>query len=323
MKQSEQKIKDFEIEISNLDNGNPSVIGDVAMTDLENRITENKSGISSPSKACAEINKKLETFLGRKEITFEVKEEGYSIRRNGEVANYLSEGEKTAIAFIYFVVHLQDQDFDIKNGIVIIDDPVSSLDSNSLFQAFAFLKNAIKEAHQFFVLTHNFDFLRLVLNWLSHSKIKSNSGFYMIKNDFMGDQRMANICQLDKDLQDHESEYHYLFKLLYTFKSDGTIARAYPIPNIARKVLETFLMFRVPNSKTTYEKIESLKEFDQDKRTAIYKFTNDQSHITGKGFSPALVPETQKNVTYLLEMIETTFPKHYEVLVEPFIKESP
>lgn len=319
VKQLEQKINDFGNEISGLDNGNPAIVGDVSLSDLADRIVKNRSKISSPNRACAEINRKLEVFLDRKEIVFEVNGEGYSIKRNGEVANYLSEGEKTAIAFVYFVVHLRDQNFDIKDGVVVIDDPISSLDSNSLFQAFAFLKNAAKEASQVFIFTHNFDFLRLLLDWLSHSKLRSKSGFYMIKNEFLGNRRVANICQLDKDLQDHESEYHYLFKLLYTFKSDGTIANAYSMPNIARKFLETFLMFRVPNSKNHYEKIESLKEFDQDKRTAIYKFTNDQSHITGKGFDPSLVPETQKNVTYLLEMVKTTFPEHYKILEEPFI----
>ncbi len=50
------------------------------------------------------------------------------------------------------------------------------------------------------------------------------------------------------------------------------------------------------------------------KKTAIYKFTNNQSHKTGAGFDPSLVAECQKNVKYLLEMIEKTFPKHYEIL---------
>jgi wobble nucleotide-excising tRNase len=67
---------------------------------------------------------------------------------------------------VYFVVHLQD-DFDIKEGIVVVDDPVSSLDSNSIYQAFAFLKNAVKDAHQVFLFTHNFDFLRLLLDRIS------------------------------------------------------------------------------------------------------------------------------------------------------------
>jgi len=63
----------------------------------------------------------------------------------------------------------------------------------------------------------------------------------------------------------------------------------------------------------TLPKIESLN-FDENKRTAIYKFTNDQSHITGKGFDPSLVQESQNNVKYLLEMMEAVFPEHYEIL---------
>ncbi len=316
VKQLEQEIADLKNGISKIDNGDSVVSGDISLSALKERIDKNRSRISSPARACAEINKKLEIFLNRKEIVFEVNGDGYLIKRNGEIANYLSEGEKTAIAFVYFIVHLSDQNFDIKNGIVVIDDPISSLDSNSLFQAFAFLKNAVKDAQQVFILTHNFDFLRLLLNWLSNSGNKSKSSFYMIKNDVVNNLRRGGIYKLDNVLQDHETEYHYLFKLLHTFQSDGTIAQAYPIPNIARKFLESFLMFRVPNSKSIYQKIESLKEFDQNKRTAIYKFVNDQSHITGKGFDPSLVPETQKNVSYLLEMVKETFPKHYEILTE-------
>ena len=94
-------------------------------------------------------NENLKTFLGRDEIVFEAKEEGYLIKRNGEIAIHLSESEETAIALVYFIVHLQDRDFDIKTGIVVIDDPISSLDANSLFQAFAFIKDAIKHAYQF------------------------------------------------------------------------------------------------------------------------------------------------------------------------------
>lgn len=41
----------------------------------------------------------------------------------------MSEGEKTAIPFVYFTIHLKDKDFDIKNGIIVIDDPICSMDS--------------------------------------------------------------------------------------------------------------------------------------------------------------------------------------------------
>ena len=131
--------------------------------------------------------------------------------------------------------------------------------------------------------------------------------------------RHAYLDKMDKELSEYESEYHYLFKILKEFKSDETIAQAYPIPNIARKVLDTFLLFRVPCGGGMYTKLEKIREttsFDENKLTAIYKFVNDQSHITGSGFNPSLVPETQKNVRYLLEMIKEVFPEHYQILEE-------
>jgi AAA domain len=123
----------------------------------------------------------------------------------------------------------------------------------------------------------------------------------------------TTLDSLDKLLTKYESEYQYLFKMLYNFKSDGTIASVYHIPNITRKVLEYFLMIMVPNSESMHKKMESLK-FDDNKKTAIYKFTNDQSHITGNGFAPSLVQESQNNVKYLLEMMQYVFPEHYKIL---------
>jgi wobble nucleotide-excising tRNase len=316
VKDLEKKIADNKLEIDKINDGNKEVAGDVGIIALIERITTNRAKISSSHKGCQEINSALKTFLGRDELQFEVEKEGYVLMRGKKFAENLSEGEKTAIGFVHFVIHLKDQNFDPTNGIVVVDDPVSSLDSNSIFQAFSFLKNSVKDAQQVFLLSHNFDFLRLLINWVSHQP-KLQRGYYMIKNSFdaSGD-RSASLDSLDKLLQEHESEYHYLFKLLHTFQSDGTIESVYNVPNIARKVLDTFLMFRVPSSERNYVKMEALKpHFDENKLTAIYKFTNDQSHITGKVFDPSLVAETQKNVKYLMEMIEAVFPEHYNILV--------
>ena len=267
----------------------------------------------------------MKTFLGRAELTFvpdqvaegDEKAEvvGYRIMRGEKPAIYLSEGEKTALAFVYFVVHLNDGQFSKRDGIVVIDDPISSLDANSLYQAFSFLKNAVGDCRQVFVLTHNFDFLKLLLNW---RKRAGGGGYYMIKNDFDGDQRRARIVEMDRELAKYESEYHYLFKRLREMQAeqDGSIMRAYPVPNIARKVWDTFLMFRVPNGETEYRKMEQLKKdgFSPQKLDAIYKFTNDQSHITGAGFDPALVPETQKVLGELFEMMKEIAPEHFSIL---------
>jgi wobble nucleotide-excising tRNase len=241
---------------------------------------------------------------------------GYRIVRGSEPATYLSEGERTAIAFVYFVVHLNDGHFDKERGIIVIDDPISSLDSNSLYQAFSFLKNAVTGCHQTFILTHSFEFLKLLLNW--RSRAGKHTGYYMINNEIMDSVRCAKIQEMDNELRVYESEYHYLFKRLKEMRAeqDGSILRAYPVPNMARKVWETFLLFNIPNGKKTYDKMVFLKEkgHDPTKLDAIYKFTNDQSHITGAGFDPSLVPEAKKVLDEIFEMMGAIAPDHYAII---------
>ncbi|MBI5953793.1 MAG: AAA family ATPase [Chloroflexi bacterium] len=305
-------IAQIKKEIDILENGNPNDTNDVGIKRIQARIDENKNKISISGLACDEINKRLETFLGRRELVFEDNTNGYVIKRNGEIAKNLSEGEKTAIAFVYFTIHLKDRDFDIKNDIVVVDDPISSLDSNSLFQAFSFLKNTVQDRAQVFILTHNYDFLQLIINWLSHG-LERKSQYYMIKNQMIDGKRIAKLDVLDKLLKNYSSEYQYLFKQLYNFIPDGTIDSVYHLPNVARKVLDNFLAIMIPDNRDPYKKLEQIA-FDANKKIAIYKFTNDQSHITGKGFDPSLVLEAQNVINYLLEMMKTVFPDHYKVL---------
>ena len=314
--QLDNKIETSAREISELTDGIEGDEENIGVNKLQIRIRENKAKISSTHKACEQLNGKLKTFLGHNEIAFAPNDsdDGYNILRGGNPAKSLSEGEKTAIAFVFFIMQLNDG-FDIKTGVVVIDDPVSSLDANSQFQAFSFLKNATKDAGQLFLFTHNFEFLKLVLYWLHRNQ--RHTSLYMVKNKFSitDGSREAYLDLLDPALEKYESEYHYLFDIVYHYKSDGTIENAYKMPNIARKLLDSFLMFRVPKNCDTYSRLQEL-QFDEDKKTAIYKFTNDQSHITGAGFDPSLVPEAQKCIGYLLELMEATFKEHYDYLVE-------
>lgn len=322
------EVKKAETDIAELKKNIESCRSEI--DEINKRIKGSTAKISSEHKACEVINKKLTTFLGHEELKFaprtettaddngDEKEivEGYDIMRGDSPAKYLSEGEKTAIAFIYFVVHLGDQGFNVQDGVIVVDDPISSLDSNSLYQAFSFLKNAVKDGEQVFILTHSFDFLKLLINWRRGAS--GNTGYFMIKNHFPTDVRCAYLDKMDKELCEYESEYHYLFKLLKQLRDeqDDSIAKAYPVPNIARKVWDTFLMFNVPNGKNSYKKMDELRQDgrDEQKLDAIYKFTNDQSHITGAGFDPALVPETKKIVKELFEMMEEIAPNHFKII---------
>lgn len=137
------------------------------------------------------------------------------IRENGKVAEKLSEGEKNFIAFLYFY-HLVrgsgqagtsaiirddgtqgyvQNAADSREKIVIIDDPVSSMDSNTLFIVSSLVRemievcnNNVDYAHrimdgtyikQIFILTHNAYFHREI-SYNQVSRYESVS-FFMIR----------------------------------------------------------------------------------------------------------------------------------------------
>ena len=123
------------------------------INDIEQEIIEHR-------RPAEELTTELRTYLGRDELKYEVKSTGYALNRGEKPAHHLSEGERTAIAFLYFLKSLEDKDFDISKGVVVIDDPVSSLDANALFSAFGYMKERTKNSYQIFILTHNFMFFR-------------------------------------------------------------------------------------------------------------------------------------------------------------------
>lgn len=265
------------------------------------------------------INDLLKKYFGREEIKLEVAGDGYHLKRNAEIATNLSEGEKTAIAFSYFITKLRERDFDLCNGIVMIDDPVSSLDSNALYQAFAFMKNSCKEASQLFVLTHNYDLFRQVKNWFYYTR-KGN--YYMITNHLNENGvRIARISKIDKLLYDYDSEYHYLFSLLYRYAKldEHDLERVYHLPNIARKFIECFLAFKIPAKKSLYKKLESL-DYDKDKQTKIYRFIQTHSHLSNEdgisNFDMSMLSETPQVVNDILGLIENEDKRHYDLLCD-------
>ncbi|MFS4579939.1 AAA family ATPase [Phaeobacter sp. C3_T13_0] len=69
-----------------------------------------------------------------------------------------------AKTFFYFVIRLGNQYFDLTKEVAVTDDAITSLDPGSAYQAFAYPKNAVNNAKPIFLLTHNFEFLKLLRN---------------------------------------------------------------------------------------------------------------------------------------------------------------
>lgn len=106
--------------------------------------------------AAGAINTLIASYLGHGELTIHPIEQGYELHRHGNpIRGAPSEGEKTAIAISYFLSSIEAEGRKIKDLIVVIDDPVSSLDTKALNYACSLIRSRLGDAAQLFILTHN------------------------------------------------------------------------------------------------------------------------------------------------------------------------
>ena len=288
---------------------------------LEVEITEHRG-------PAEELNDDLHKYVGHKELQLEVRDNGYTVTRNGVPASQLSEGEITAIALLYFLKSLTDYRFDCLNGAVVLDDPISSLDANSLFLAYGFIQERTKDAGQLFILTHNFTFFRQVRNWFHHIKgqggkevSKRPARFYML-NCLSNDKgRYSNIQHLDPLLERYESDYHYLFACVQKSASSSTSALEtnYMLPNMARRLLEAFLAFRQPDLPGALRQKMLDVDFDEAKKSQILRFVHTYSHndvIGEPDHDPSLLSEAPTVLSGLLELINKEDPRHFKRMMK-------
>ena len=283
--------------------------------------------ISQSQKGREQINVYISQFLGRDEIKVEVVNEGgkdrFTLKRENSKAKNLSEGEKTAIAFSFFLTKLLEiKEFD--NTIVYIDDPISSLDSNHIFQVNAILKDFFffKEndvwklkCKQLFVSTHNFDFFSL-LKELPTSKKSLQKFFYQVRRININESVLE---KLPKSLQHYSSEYHFLFEELYIFnKSDskGDYEKLMGIPNAVRRFVELYTYSRLPgnSSSTVDQRADKLWGDERSKRILkVLHYFSHANNIDRMIRNSDLICDIEYAVADLMTELKTD-EKHYEEL---------
>ncbi|MEO9748182.1 MULTISPECIES: AAA family ATPase [Marinobacter] len=291
------------------------------------RIRQLEEEIRQHLRAAEELNDEVAAYLGRRELKFEPSDSGYRLFRYGEPAYHLSEGERTAIAFMYFLKTLEDESLDLTKTIIVIDDPISSLDANSLYSAFSFMKTKTAEAAQLFILTHNFQLFRLVRNWFDHvngrkKKNPLNAHMYLLEAQWDEGERTSSLVPLDPLLANYESEYHYLFKQIWSVAQSTTAApldQYYVLPNVARRLLETFLSFKFPGDKPGLGLLMSKADFDPAKKTRLLRFLHVHSHhdrVADPEHDLSTLSEAPQVFSDLLELMQTLDEDHYKGLVE-------
>lgn len=256
--------------------------------------------------------------------------EGFQIRRDGAgIVGVLSEGEKTAIALCYFISTLAAEGRRIRDLIVVVDDPISSLDSKALNYAFTILKSHLSGARQVFLLTHNIHFMNECRKWLRNMSKKDPPEAALMFIDVRqaaDGKRSSRIEKLPKLLRDYESEYHYLFDHTHRFaQSEGlSYDYLYLMPNAMRKILDIFLAFKLPGPDGLGSKVEKIAtlfpDFDGNRLKALERLVQLESHAENLddlvSFSSMAIEEARDCAQAILALMVEMDKPHHDRLCE-------
>ena len=211
---------------------------------LDAEIKNLSKNVTSIQPTIDEINRLLKSygFLNFEIVT--AQEDGfYQIQReDGTIAeSTLSEGEITFITFLYYLQlakgGISEEEVNSER-VLVVDDPISSLDSNVLFVVSTLLKDIIKtiksdsgNIKQLILLTHNVYFHKEVSFIDGRTKICNKTNFWILrKND-----KVTTIQNFEMD-NPIQSSYELLWQEL---KSDE-VKSSLTIQNIMRRIIENY-----------------------------------------------------------------------------------
>jgi wobble nucleotide-excising tRNase len=306
----------------------------------QTEINELQAQISKAQLGRKSINERLASMLGSEAVQIAVVKDGAGqerfqlVRKNGKPAINLSDGERTAIAFSYFLAKLQElTEAEFEQTIVYIDDPISSLDANHLFQVTAAIKEMFfcqksvnndkvwtTRCKQFFLSTHNFQFFDLVRD-LDPKKVGRAQLYFLRKvnptNSILG--------QMPPSLSKYSSEYHFLFETVLKFRAaqdKATYEGLMLLPNAVRRFTELYTYSRIPTkaegADTTVDR-RAEKLFGSEATKRILKVLHYFSHannIERFAVNNDLIFDLEHAVNDLLTLIEQRDPLHWAALME-------
>ncbi|MCQ9617931.1 AAA family ATPase [Paenalcaligenes niemegkensis] len=234
-------------------------------------------------------------------------------------AQSLSEGEKTLISFLYFIELLkgskeQGTAVDISKTVVVIDDPISSLSHNFVYDIASIICHELikppggQKVRQVIVLTHNLFFLHELVYQIAGSKLAKAGDKCQLIRVVKGEHSRV----VPMDARDFANDYDALWQVMQDAKEG--LMRIQVVPNTMRCILENFFAF-TGNTKQFEDILQQLSAEDGTFRP-LERFLNRGSHRDETNI--AHIDWGQFDINYYLAKLETLFqaaghPDHYRL----------
>lgn len=157
-------------------------------------------------------------------------------------ATTLSEADKRTLAFAFFVARLK-ADPNLASKLVVLDDPVSSLDRNRRHQSIRLIANLASECRQLLVLSHDAYFVRELRERLGDRKPTPIAAQILtIKRVGQGYSAFAQ-CDIDDVCS---SDYYRHHRLVADYVDGNSMVSARDVAKAIRPMLEGYYHRRFP-----------------------------------------------------------------------------
>lgn len=293
--------------------------GKKTLDDETNTLTGQLSDIQ-PTINIINANLRLLGITGFEIICHDTEMKLYRLRRGNEpekaeVFKSLSEGEKTIVSFLYFIEScsgsLTPETVNPENKLIVIDDPISSLSHNYIYEVAALIKRKIIKAaaaRHVVILTHNMFFFQEIL--LNSGRLQDNreapvnwSLLRIIKSDYSSCEKLS--------MHEMLNEYQALWQTLKDVRDEKT--QPVVLFNTMRNILEYYFSFACKNEKLK-DALESLasEHSDAGEYDSFYRAINRHSHSDGRNiFSTGVIDKERYLKMFRRVFIQTDDDDHY------------
>lgn len=287
-KTQEKAVKDLETEGRRLKKAIGTLNTEISV--LNSKVVNTEAAVTGINKILKDSGFQGFSLRKKEDVqnTYEV------IRDNGEIAENLSEGERNFIAFLYFyhVVRGSYSSDEHKDKVVVIDDPVSSMDSTALFLVSSIVREMINVCRnnteyknpkvpgdyikQIFILTHNVYFHReITYQQVGYYECTS---FYIIRK--AGNVSHVHLCERTKEDAKTDMENYNPVQNSYAALWDELRETTSVIPalNIMRRILEYYFLELCGYEGSSLR--EELLEKEENKKKFIKEIPGSEPDMT-------------------------------------------
>lgn len=323
----------------------------IEITDHQAEITSLETVDGDPMPSAKVLSEEVARLLGRDELKFEAIGGKYYVTRDGQPALGLSVGERTAITLVHFLESVTRFDSSKGKPIVVIDDPVSSLDSDMFMGISTYIwAESVAKEHiaQVVLLTHNFELFRqwdIQIESLPGSggaKSKNPSSFYEIRSTHVNvDGKLKRRPRIvgwpstpevrKKMRSTYQHSFMMLAQTLLTLQADDSMEHKLDaqllFPNVVRRMLESFLAFKHPEWVGNFsEAMRKSKDLlvdagytgDADAlRLRLTRYSHAHSHSETPSTDVTVSPdEVATAICAVFEFMNCLDPAHFRGLCE-------